>query len=150
MLDTRDEMERNPAGRSKFARPEHSLLQLGKESGQPRRSAYLPSGTLPSGTDALQDAGSTEQVAPARGLAMIDPIIQPVGAGGAAGPFKPNLLYGPPLLVYEGETREDVPTKAFTTPRFTAFGGTSKEEEQKARHFLGLVKIYASVTKNTD
>jgi hypothetical protein len=98
--------------------PEHSLLRPRRIDDQPVGSAYPPDGALPSQTDALRHAGSTGHMGPARDPTVLEPIMQPNGAPGQMGSHPPNVLYGPPLPVYEGKIREDVAAKAFTTPRF--------------------------------
>jgi hypothetical protein len=114
---------RTKNGPSGLAQPEHSLLRSQKGDGQPAGSAYLPSGVLPSRTDALRHAGSTGHVAPPRGPAMLDPIMQPVGTVGPAAPVQPNLLYGPPLLVYAGRQEKTSPLKHSATPDSPPLGG---------------------------
>lgn len=122
----------------------HSVLQQRSKSAQPVGSTYLPQGTLP-GRDGVQRHSIAENLT--RAPTRLNPIMEPVGGPETTGPQHTNLLYGPPLPVYETEKRDNVAAKAFTTPRFTAFSGTPEEEGQKARHFLGLVEMHAAVTK---
>jgi hypothetical protein len=132
MLETRNEMGRNPAGRSGSARPDHSLLQPEKGSGYPVGSAYLPSGALPSRTDALRHARSTEHVGPARDPAIIDPIMQPMGAGESAAPYKSNLLYGPSLPVYmRGRHGRMFRPKHSLPPDSQLLGGLPRRKDRK-------------------
>lgn len=121
----------------------HSVLQQRQERA-PVGSTYLPQGTLP-GRDGVQRHSTAENLT--RAPTRLNPIMDPVGAPGTTGPQHTNMLYGPPMPVYETEERDNVAAKAFTAPRFTAFSGTPEEEGQKARHFLGLVEMHAAVTK---
>jgi hypothetical protein len=127
--------------------PTHSLLQQSADQKQNQKvgSTYLSEGMLPPREGGQRYAeGETLSRAPRR----MDPIMNPVGAPSLTKvPQHMNMLYGPPLPVFEPDVRENMAAKAFNTPRFTAFAGSPDEEGQKTRHFLGLVEMHASVTR---
>lgn len=130
----------------KNRQPTHSLLQqsLHQDRNQQVGSTYLPDGMLFPREGIWRYAeAETLSRAPRR----MDPIMDPVGGPSTKVPQHMNMLYGPPLLVYEPALGENMAAKAFTTPRFTAFTGSPDEEGQKARHFLGLVEMHASMTR---
>ena len=126
--------------------PQHSVLQQRPgRTEAPVGSTYLPRGALP-GRDGVQRFTNTENVT--RQPIRLDPIMDPVGAPGATGPQHTNMLYGPPLPIYEAlEEREFMAAKTFAAPRFATFGGTPEEEGQRARHFMDLVQMHAAVTR---
>lgn len=126
--------------------PEHMLLRQ-RDRNQAVGSTYLPEGALPPRADASRHSESTGHMAPPRRPIQIEPILHPVGIPGAYGPAQAGVLYGPPLPIYHNETRGDVAAKSSTTPRLTPFYGNPEDEGQKARHFMGLVEMHASVTK---
>jgi hypothetical protein len=138
-----DEFERPT---QKNRQPTHPLLRQGlhQERNQQVGSTYLPDGILPP-REGVQRYAEAETLL--RAPRRMDPIMDPVGSANTKVPQHTNMLYGPPLPVYEPALGENMAAKAFTTPRFAAFAGSPDEEGQKARHFLGLVEMHASVTR---